>query len=247
MRRIQLTGHRGAGGEAPENTLSGFRYAKRLGLTAVEFDIHLSRDDQLVVIHDATVDRTTNGSGPVADFTAAELAALDARAAFPDWPEPCGVPTLPEVLDVIGDLERVQVEIKRDERERLERLVPAVLRLVSERGLTDRVVVTSFEPVALELVQRHAPLQPRGYIGAWDSQDFLDTAVRLGCRWAHVSSRTGAADTVAACHAAGLGVFGWPCNDEATLRRLLVWGVDGFTTDHPTAMRSVLERIAAGS
>ncbi|MBA2277072.1 MAG: glycerophosphodiester phosphodiesterase [Chloroflexia bacterium] len=245
MPSIRLTGHRGARGEAPENTLSGFAYAKRLGLTAVEFDVHLSRDGELVVIHDATVDRTTNGSGPVADFTAAELAALDARASVPDWPEPCGVPTLAQVLDIVGGLETLLVEIKRDEPARLERVVPAVLRLLGERGLTDRVIVTSFEPVALELVQHHAPGQTRGYIGAWDGPDFLETALRLGCRSAHVSSRGGSAEMVAACHTAGLGVFGWPCNDEETLHRLLAWGVDGFTTDQPTALRTALDGIAA--
>jgi len=242
---IHLTGHRGAGGEAPENTLSGFRYAKGLGLSAVELDVHLSRDDQLVVIHDATVDRTTNGTGQVAGFTAAELAALDARGAFPDWPEPCGVPALAAVLDIVGDLDRIQVEIKRDEHVRLERLVPSVLRLIAARGLLDRVVVTSFEPAALELVQRHAPKQTRGYIGAWDSPDFLDTALQLGCRWAHVSSWNSSAEMVAACHDADLGVFGWPCNDEETLTRLLRWKVDGFTTDYPTAIGAVFARSGA--
>ena len=247
MSSIRLTGHRGAGGEAPENTLSGFRYAKGIGLTAVEFDVRLSRDGELVVIHDATVDRTTNGTGLVADFTAADLAALDARAGFPDWPETCGVPTLIEVLDVVDDLAYLQIEIKRDELIRLERLVPAVLRLIGERGLTDSVRITSFEPTALALVQRQAPGQACGYLGAWDSPEYLETARHLGCRWAHVSPHTSSAEMVAACRAAGLGVFGWGCNNQQALDRLLAWGVDGFTTDYPTTMRTALRRIAAES
>ncbi len=227
--------------------MCGFRYAKGIGLTAVELDVHLSRDGELVVIHDATVDRTTYGTGPVANFTAAELAALDARAAFPGWSERCGVPTLAEVLDVVDDLEFLQIEIKRDEPIRLERVVPAVLSLIGERGLAGRVRITSFEPTALSLVQRHAPEQTRGYLGAWDSQEYLDTAIRLGCRWAHVAPHTSSAEMVAACRAAGLGVFGWRCNDEQALDRLLAWGVDGFTTDYPTTIRTALGRIAAES
>jgi glycerophosphoryl diester phosphodiesterase len=75
-----LIGHRGGRFEAPENTLPGFRYALDLGLEAVEFDLRLTRDGQVVVIHDSTVDRTTNGTGAVADLTLAEIQALDARA-----------------------------------------------------------------------------------------------------------------------------------------------------------------------
>ncbi|MGB3329490.1 MAG: glycerophosphodiester phosphodiesterase family protein, partial [Thermomicrobiales bacterium] len=84
---ITLVGHRGAAFEAPENTLAGFRHAVDLGLRCVEFDIRLTADDQLAVIHDATVDRTTNGRGRVADHTMADLARLDARAIHDQWPE----------------------------------------------------------------------------------------------------------------------------------------------------------------
>ena len=87
-------GHRGARAEAPENTVAGFRYARGIGLTAVEFDVRLTRDDRLVVIHDKTVDRTTDGTGAVADLTYRRIAGFDARGPFTDWPEPCRVPTL---------------------------------------------------------------------------------------------------------------------------------------------------------
>src|SRR5262245_48572737 len=93
-RKPLIFGHRGAKGEAPENTLSGFSYARSVGVEAFELDVHLSADHELMVIHDATVDRTTNGNGPVAGFTAAELAALDARAGFAAWGVPVGVPRL---------------------------------------------------------------------------------------------------------------------------------------------------------
>ena len=110
-----IYGHRGAQGEAPEGTIPGFRHALALGLDAVEFDVQLTADHQLVVIHDATVDRTTDGHGPVSSFSLEHLQQLDARAQFPDWPEPCRVPTLAETLEVGGGMSHLLVEIKRDD------------------------------------------------------------------------------------------------------------------------------------
>ena len=106
---MQLIGHRGARFEAPENTIPGFRYAIDLGLTAVEFDIRMTGDGHLVVIHDATVDRTTNGEGEVSSFTLDRIQALDARSTFPEWPEPCVVPTFSQVLDAVEVLSLIHI------------------------------------------------------------------------------------------------------------------------------------------
>ena len=241
MRTIGIIGHRGAGGEAPENTLSGFHYAKRLGLAAVEFDVRLARDGELVVIHDATVDRTTNARGAVAEFTAPQLAALDARAGFPDWPEPCGVPTLAEVLDVVGDLPTIQIEIKSDTPERLETVVGGVLRRIRDRALGPRVVIASFDPVALEIVQRLAPQQARAFVGAHDRPEFLEQAQRLGCVQADISLKAGSAAAVRSARAAGLRVVGWPCNTAQDLERAIAWGVGGVTSDRPSDLLPLLQ------
>lgn len=231
-----IIGHRGARNEAPENTLAGFRHALGLGLTAVEFDIRLSRDHELVVIHDATVDRTTNGGGNVADLSLAELQALDARAQFHDWPESCTIPTLTEVLDLLGDRVTMLIEIKKDTPDRMETIVRQLIPRIDDRGIGERVIVTSFDPVALEIVQRLAPGQSRGYIGAWDSPAFLDTALDLGCVQADMNVASSSAGIVAAARDAGLRTVGWPCNDETALRTLLDWRVDAITTDEPTAI-----------
>ncbi len=128
---ITLYGHRGAKGEAPENTVTGFLYAKAKGIRAFELDVRLSADDKLAVLHDATVDRTTNGSGAVSDLTSSELAALDARSDFADWPEPAGVPILDDILD-LDDGELYLIEIKSDAPVRLTR-VCELLRATLER------------------------------------------------------------------------------------------------------------------
>jgi len=239
---VVLIGHRGAKGEAPENTLSGFAYGRRLGLTAFELDVRLSADDRLVVIHDPTVERTTHGSGPVASFTAAELAALDARAAFPAWPEACGVPTLDDVLGLIGDTPRLQLELKSDEPTRLEHKTGLLVALLDRLGLRvpARITISSFDPRALEVARRLAPELPRAFIGAYDGPADLETAVRLGAAVACIPLKTGSAAMAAAAQAQGLRVTGWLGNSADDVATLVAWGVDEITTDYPTVAQAAL-------
>jgi len=234
---LTVIGHRGARFEAPENTLAGFSYAVALGVDAVEFDIRLSRDGELVVIHDATVDRTTNGTGDVSSFTAADLAALDARAGFDAVPLPCGVPTFDQVLDVLAPSPlHLMIEIKKDAPEREAEIVRGVLSRLQARNLTGRATITSFDPVALEFVVQMAPAQRRGYIGAWDSDAFLETALRLGCVQADMHHVAVRGEMVRKAQEAGLAVVGWPCNSQEEFDLLTGWGVDGVTTDSPSTI-----------
>jgi glycerophosphoryl diester phosphodiesterase len=229
-----LFGHRGARGEAPENTLAGFAHARRAGVAAFELDVRLTADGQLAVIHDATVDRTTDASGPVSGFTAAQLAALDARGAHPDWPERVGVPLLSEVLEAFAREVRFAIEIKTDAPERLELVCAAVVEHVQRYGVTGSVTVTSFDPVALEILRRIAPDLPRAFIGAFDTPAFLETALRLECRQADVQLSRGSAEVVRQAQAHGMRVVGWQGNTAEHLAALLEWGVDGITSDYPT-------------
>jgi glycerophosphoryl diester phosphodiesterase len=240
-----LFGHRGARNEAPENTLTGFRHALGAGITAFEFDVHLSADDQLVVIHDSTVDRTTNGSGAVAAMTVAELALLDARSIFPQWPEPAWVPTLTEVLDLIARAEHMELEIKTDRPDRLRRVGEQVLAAIRRYAIADRVTVTSFDPVALEAVARLAPQQPLGFIAKFETGDDLATALRLGATRCAIPIRTGSRERVQEAQAAGMRVTGWQGNTRDVVETLLAWGVDCITSDYPTLARSVLREARA--
>ncbi|MBI3974563.1 MAG: glycerophosphodiester phosphodiesterase [Chloroflexi bacterium] len=227
-------GHRGARGEAPENTLAGFAYARRLGVAAFELDVRLSADEQLVVIHDTTVDRTTDASGPVSAFTAAELARLDARAGFAGWPAPVGVPRLVDVLDVYAGAVCFAIEVKTDAPERLERVCALLAAAIERYRLLGNVTVTSFDPVALEIMRRLAADVPRAYIGAYDAPAFLETARRLGCAQADVPLARGSAAVVRAAQAHGLRVIGWQGNTRDDLEKLVTWGVDGLTSDYPS-------------
>ena len=240
-----LYGHRGARFEAPENTLTGFRHALRHGITAFEFDVHLAADDQLVVIHDPTVDRTTNGHGAVASMTVAELARLDARSIFPDWPEPARVPTLTEVLDTIAGADDMEIEIKTDRPDRLHRVAELVLAAIRRYDIAARATVTSFDPVALEAVARLAPRQRRGFIAKFETADDLATALRLGATHCAIPITTGSPERVHEAHVAGLVVTGWQGNTREDVETLLAWGVDAITSDYPTLARSVLREARA--
>jgi len=235
---MQILGHRGARGEAPENTLAGFRYGKKIGLDAFEFDVYLANDEKLVVIHDPTIDRTTNGTGRVTDFTSAELAALDARAGFSDYPLPCGVPLLDEVLDVVADAVYMQIEIKHDEPARLERAIPLLLQTIDARNLKDKVVLTSFDVIALQILGRVAPDYPVwSLLGAFDSMDWIDRAQELRCKQINVSLQKANLQVADKAREVGLRVGGYGGNSKADLERARALQVECFTTDYPTQMR----------
>ncbi len=238
---MRIYGHRGAQGEAPESTLPGFRHAISLGLHAVEFDVQLTADHHLVVFHDSTLDRTTNGSGPVADFTLAELQALDARAQFPDWPEPCVIPTLAEVFDVVGHLPALLVEIKRDTPDRLEIVVPAVIELIHQRGLASQVTISSFDPHALELVGNMAPEIRRTINGAWLEPGTHERAIAAGVTGTDFDYKRVGQEHIDWARSHNLWIIAWPCHTEEDFHALQAFDIDDVGSDHPSRIIPLLQ------
>jgi glycerophosphoryl diester phosphodiesterase len=154
--KVAIVGHRGARNLWPENSLDGFRRTRALGIEGVELDVHVVRDGGLVVIHDPTLERTTEGTGRVADRTTAELAATRLRDGNGE-----GVPTLDEVLDVFAgsDIE-LHIEIKTDaDGRRYRGLEQRLVDVIAARKLQDTAILTCFEPRALEIVRGIAPRQ----------------------------------------------------------------------------------------
>ncbi|MCQ4209252.1 glycerophosphodiester phosphodiesterase [Streptomyces longispororuber] len=211
--RPLVYGHRGARTEEPENTLRSFRRAAELGADGIELDVRVSADGRLVVIHDATVDRTTDGEGEVAALTLAQLRSLDAGSGE-------RIPTLDEALASFEGL--VQVEIK----------APEAVRVIQD--LPERAVLTSFHPEVLEDAARRLPRVARGLITHRPGDDMLRTAKDLGAAWV-CPELTDALTPglVERCHAAGLRVDGWPAADRELLHGFVELGVDAVTTDHP--------------
>lgn len=235
-----IVGHRGARFEAPENTLPGFQHAIDLGLPILELDVHLSADGELVVIHDFTVDRTTNGTGVVAEMTLAELQALDARSIFPDWPEPCVIPTLRQALELVGTSILTLIEIKKTTPERSDIIVPMVIAEIRRQNLTDHAHIIGFDPYALAIAQREAPEIKRHLIGDWNDEHFLEDARRLEVVQIEAHHPTADRALVARARDEGFSIGAWQTNTIEDLESVLELDPDVLSSDNPTYIRQVL-------
>lgn len=246
-----VIGHRGARGEAPENTLPSFLHAMKSGIRHFELDVRLSWDERPVVIHDETVDRTTGETGAVANFPASQLAAMDARHNTPGWPAQTAIPTLEEVLMACPDVESWQLEIKSDQPDRIRVLVRKMAELLASLRTTECATLTSLDESVLEIARREAPVLARGYVAETSDPAPVRTAERLGCSLLVANWRITNDDLVRDAHAAGLPVSVWTVNDLMITERLINLGVDSIITDFPTALlahvRMRRQRDLAGS
>lgn len=240
--RPLISAHRGGRSEAPENTVAAFRYAAELGVPGAECDVHLSADGVPVVIHDDTVDRTTNGTGEIRNLTAEELGRLDARSTHTDWPEPVGVPTFAEVLEVTKAIDYFEVEIKADEPSRIAELVPLLIDEIDRAGMREKVRFISFDPDICALCHRLAPDMKLSLLVNQTTAAEIAQALELGCDGIAGWVETATEGFVATAHARGLKVTIWTVNEDTDFDNMLAWGVDVITTDRPKHM---LERLAA--
>lgn len=232
---MRLIGHRGARGEAPENTLSGFRYLRQLGVRAVELDIQVSADGELVIIHDNALERTTLSSGDVSRTDSATLARVNAtQRAFPDWPEVEGVPTLREVMTLLHDFEHIQFEVKAASETDCQTVARQFSLLWREFGFGDRAFTTSFNPRYLQLVRETDPEVPRGFLFEKDfAGNPVEDALALGCRALGPHQARCDKALVTAAREASLLLTTWTVNDIARMHELAKLGVNGVITDVP--------------
>ncbi|WP_436923648.1 glycerophosphodiester phosphodiesterase [Halosimplex amylolyticum] len=205
--------HRGFCGVNPENTVPAVEDAASRA-DAVEVDVRICGSGELVVCHDETVDRTTDGSGPVSAHTAAELAALSVEGSG------AGVPTFEEVVEVIPDDVTLHAELKeRGTGEGVERLVD---------GAGCETVVSSFDPEAVSEVERLPTA-----LAVWEAEGAVERATELGCSFLHANLDACTPPLVERAHDAGLGVNGWTVRESGETDRLRDAGVDGVMTDFP--------------
>lgn len=233
--------HRGASGRAPENTHAAFAAALALGAEAIELDCQLSADGELVVIHDETLDRTTDGHGPVGDRTFAELARLDAGVWFDPSYRGERIPRLGDVLAQVRDRVLLNVEIKsaRDVGAIETKLADVVAR--EEAGAW--VLFSSFHPGALRNMRAAAPWARLGVLCDHDPRrGGVALAVELGAE-ALIPGRAWVdAGIVDEAHARGLDVWVWTVNEPGEMRRLLALGVDALFSDWPERFADVRRR-----
>jgi glycerophosphoryl diester phosphodiesterase len=241
--RPVIFAHRGARGHAPENTLLAFSLAFDLGADAIEFDVQRSSDSQLVVIHDDTLDRTTNGRGYVRETPFEKLREVDAGVR---WNTPQRIPTLTETLALVESYGgAMNLELKADSRE--DALATAA---IIEGALTDlteatrtRILLSSFELDSVGWLKSRLPSLRVGalFTGAqWRKEDMVSRALDLDAEAVHPNVRLVQPDLVERAHAVGLRVNVWTANRRPTIRRLLALGVDGIFSDAPE--RVVIER-----
>jgi glycerophosphoryl diester phosphodiesterase len=236
--------HRGGAGLAPENTLAAFDAGLAAGADGIELDVRLSLDGVPVAMHDPTLDRTTDGTGPVEALTSGELARLDAGYHFAlDGAHPfrgrgVGVPSLRTVLDRYRDA-ALLVELKSSDPQ----LASAVVDAIHGAGAAGRVTVGSFQKGALDAVRALDPALPTGadmddVRGGLAAEPGGGVAVKPAFAIFQVpefyaGTRVVTPEFVARAHEAGLAVMVWTVNQESDMRRLLDWGVDGLITDRP--------------
>jgi len=235
--------HRGASRFAPENTLAAFELAARQGAHAIELDAKLSSDGVVVVHHDQTLERTTNGSGALAEKSAAYLTALDAGSHYD--PQYAGekLPTLEQVFAAVGSLLLINVELTNYATPGDE-LVEKTVDLVKAFHLEERVIFSSFLPGNLRKAGRLLPQTPRamlalaGFKGALSCSFWMvkDAPQALNPYYSDVTT-----SLVRKEHARGRKVFPWTVNEPTEMTRLLDAGVDGLITDDPPAALALLQ------
>jgi glycerophosphoryl diester phosphodiesterase len=213
-----IFGHRGAPGSPRygENTRTSFRKALQSGAGGLEFDVRRCGDGRLVVIHDETLERTTNGRGRVRDLSYGEIRRLDAGFGDP-------IPLLSDVLDEFGSRCLLNIELKDSG------IAPDVKRLVSERGLQRSVIVSSFDWQELTSLPPEVPI---GLLGSRPAR-LVSTACELGATAIHPRRDIVSPELLAAARKADLRIHVWTVNDPDEMIRFLRLGIDGLMTDFP--------------
>ncbi|MEU4167336.1 glycerophosphodiester phosphodiesterase family protein [Streptomyces sp. NPDC026665] len=216
-------GHRGVMGVEPENTLRSFIAAQNAGLDLIELDLHLSKDGALVVMHDADVDRTTDGTGAIADKTLAELRTLDAGHGE-------RVPVFEEVLEAVRT--PLQAEIKDVAAAR------ALAEVMHRKDLVGRVEVSSFHDEAIAEITRLVPGVRTALIASRYGTDVVDRAVEAGAATVCLNIRRLSLEVVEHARKADLKIIGWVVNTQDHLRLVRALELDGATTDYPEIKRT---------
>jgi glycerophosphoryl diester phosphodiesterase len=223
MRRPLVISHAACGGHAPENTLAGIRTALSFGVDAIEIDVQVSADGVPVLMHDLTVDRSTNGSGEVAKLSLKELRALNAGG------EP--VPTLAEVLELTVGTAVLVIEIKQPGIEE------RIAEVVRERKALADTMVWSFFPQALARMRTAEPRIPAGLL---ISAEFLprwpqlqELAIRTGLQAVSVFFAGINEEIVRDCQRSGLALYAWTVDSKREMSRLMELRIDGICTNFP--------------
>lgn len=247
--------HRGGGGLHPENTLGAFKYSAEMGVDVLELDVHATSDGTLVVMHDAEIDRTTNGRGKVSQMTLAEVKKLDAAyhfttdngQTFPFRGQGITVPTLKEVFDAFPAM-TFNIEPKQIEPS----VTKPLCEMVRAQKMTAKVIVGSFRQPAIdefravcpEVATAATPREASEFLAMYEiglTASYTPPMQALQIPQSLGNLRVVSKDFIAAAHRLHLQVHVWTINDPAEMQNLLGLGVDGIMTDYPDRLLKLLE------
>lgn len=245
-----IVAHRGGAALAPENTLGAFENALKLGVDMVECDVHLSKDGELIVMHDFTVTRTTNGTGEIRDLTLAELKQLNAAAKFIGGGFPAqAVPTLGEVLALVKGKAGIQIEIKLAGNTRYPGIEKKVIDAVNAHGMTNDVIIISFDfPTLKEVKAIDSRIKTGALVRAdWfmlrsPEKSVTDAIEQTGADYFMPTASPVNQAIVDAAHARGIKMGVWTVNVASEMKRYASFGVDAITSDQPDELKKTLGR-----
>jgi glycerophosphoryl diester phosphodiesterase len=240
--RPTIFAHRGASAYAPENTLAAYDLAIRQGADAIELDAKLCADGEVVILHDQTVNRTTNGTGDISQLPLAEIKKLDAGSYFDSAFRGEPIPTLAEVFETVGQRTYINVELT-NYASVIDSLPEKATRLVKRYAVQKRVLFSSFNPIALIRAHRQLPEVPIGLLampgkkGAM-ARSWLGRLVGYQALHPELSDVT--SSLVEDSHRRSKRVYVYTVNKEEEMRRLFILDVDGIFTNDPVLARRVL-------
>lgn len=240
--RPAIFAHRGASAYAPENTLAAFKLAVDQGADAIELDAKLCADGQIIVIHDQTVERTSNGAGKVADLPLSALQELDAGSWFGLEFKGEPIPTLDEVFEAVGQKIFINIELTNYASPR-DLLPDKVAELIKRHNLQSQVMFSSFNPLALRRAHKLLPenflglLTPAGIAGVWARSWLGSWLVPYGAL--HPELKDVTVKLIARQHTRGRRVHTWTVNKPEDMAQLFQWGVDGIFTDDPLLAQKI--------
>ena len=241
---VLVIAHRGFSAEAPENTLSAFRKAIEVGSDMVELDVQLSKDKEVVVIHDEILGRATNGQGIVADLTLRELKELGAGFRFAPQFSGEGIPTLKEVLELVKGRISVNIEIKSPSQGQYSvgELADRTWQEVKNSKMVKQVIFSSFNPIALERIKA---IEPRARVALLYHNDwYLLQEVTGGKSWSVLNLRRNflTKGKITKIHREGMKVNVYTVDSEGEMEQFIRWGIDGIITNQPGRLIKILQK-----
>lgn len=232
--------HRGASGDYPENTLLAFLEGIKAGAKGLELDVHKTKDDQLVVIHDEDVERTYKGKGLVKDFTLEELRALKVRKSLFVEVEYCYIPTLEEVLKLVKEHGVIlNIEIKTDQIH-YENIEVDVITLIQQYELQNQVIISSFNLESIRICKEIDESIKTGLLYYKPIENIIEVAKDLKADALHPDLRLVSEELVQQAHRNNLKVNVYTVNWPIFIRKLLLADVDGIFTDYPALVSEIM-------